>query len=697
MRWSMVRILWFKELMEMLRDRRTLAVMILLPIVLYPALGLFTSQARVQHRAALKRRKISLGWVKHPRCTTWLRKHLLSKHRVHFYASLSEAERALHEKQIDAFLSCADPISKPQTSPVLRSLRDVPNPYILKLHYQSTRDVSKMAQRRLVKVLRTQHRLAVEQRLRDVRVPGHIHRIFELKAVDRANAQQRGQDLLGRILPLLIVLMTVMGAFYPAIDLTAGEKERGTLETLLTAPISSLEIVAGKYLTVLCIALLTGLLNLLSIGFTFRQSIQLSGARGALSMDVHVGQIALLVLWIFLTAALAAALMLTIASLARSFKEGQNYVTPAYMASFFPAFLTTLPASEATTLSALVPFMNVSFAMKHTLKNNLSWSFSGLTLLSMVLMIAVCVRLAARFFQHEELLFRSHPISWKRLFLDASESSSESVSKPSVRDVLVLCAVLFVLLFYVGMEAQKASLLVGLLITLWVLFLGVTAIWSRVRGFNFQETFSLRTFSPRLIPPTITLVLSLFPFVIVFSAIISSWFSPAQQQQFEQLNHHLLRFFEQQPLWLLWFVIAFSAGFCEEFVFRGFVFSGLRQRLHPGWAMVWSGLLFGLFHLQLVRLFPTTVLGILLGWLCWRSGSIFLAMFAHTLHNTLVLWISWHSESVLAVFQSHAILIFSGGALGLGLSLWMIWQLTDVQEHSSVSKEENVHLPASKP
>ncbi len=170
------------------------------------------------------------------------------------------------------------------------------------------------------------------------------------------------------ILPLIMVLMIAVGAFYPAVDLTAGEKERGTFETLLSTPTSKIEIVAGKFLTVFALAMTTGILNLASMAATFillaSQIQPLLG--GQINFEVHLPfQAFFIILFVMVPLAFfISAVMMSVAVMTRSFKEAQNYVTPVFMAIMLPGVFAGMPGAELTAANQFIPIYNVVLLFK---------------------------------------------------------------------------------------------------------------------------------------------------------------------------------------------------------------------------------------------------------------------------------------------------------------------------------------------
>ena len=142
---------------------------------------------------------------------------------------------------------------------------EIPAPQIF---WNSTNDKSQIAFRRVDQVVHHWQEAIAEQTLKDSNVPIAAAQPVKFADKDVAEPSQREAAMWSKILPFVLLIWALTGAFYPAIDLCAGEKERGTLETLLSSPAERSEIVAGKMLTVMLFSMATSILNLVSMGFT---------------------------------------------------------------------------------------------------------------------------------------------------------------------------------------------------------------------------------------------------------------------------------------------------------------------------------------------------------------------------------------------------------------------------------------------
>ena len=212
----------------------------------------------------------------------------------------------------------------------------------------------------------------------------------------------------------MVILLCMTGGMYPAMDLTAGEKERGTMETILSSPIPRLDLVLGKFFLVLTASLVTAALSVVSMGVSFwgmqnMKSLDLSKNPDAAGMQLHIGFTAVLSVFLMALplAVLFSAGLITISLFAKSYKEAQSYVSPLMILVIVPAVAAMLPGIELTSKLALIPILNVSLLCKELVTGTYHWNFIALIFLSTCVYAAIALFLAVKMFQREDVLFRS--------------------------------------------------------------------------------------------------------------------------------------------------------------------------------------------------------------------------------------------------------------------------------------------------
>jgi sodium transport system permease protein len=275
------------------------------------------------------------------------------------------------------------------------------------LVYDSSQSLSKEAYDRLEAFVEALERHEIELRLTAHELSPGFVRPFDLKPANIASASRQIQAVIGGFLPYLIILFCFFGAFYPSLDLTAGEKERFTLETLLLAPVSRVEIAAGKFIVVFAAAIIAAVLTTTSMALTFTHGVLPEGAAEAFDLEFEPLALVLTVSLLIPIAALFSALLLGVALCARSFKEAQSYATPLQFVIIVPAIAALMPDLETKLGMAWIPLMNVSLLMKELLKGNYLWEFYAITLGSMLVLTAIVLWWASWLFRRETVLMRT--------------------------------------------------------------------------------------------------------------------------------------------------------------------------------------------------------------------------------------------------------------------------------------------------
>lgn len=226
--------------------------------------------------------------------------------------------------------------------------------------------------------------------------------------VDTADKRENLGEKIGGLIPYLLIPLVLMGATYPAIDLGAGEKERGTLETLLLTPITRTQLVLGKFITLLAASIATTTITVLSMGIWISIAItfvDLAVVKTAFS-SLRVLDLALIFIILLPVAAIFSSLALAISIYARSFKEAQNYMTPLTMGVIFPIIIALLPNVELTAKTAFIPVTNVALAIKEIIKGTIDYTLLGLIFLATVLVAGALLAFCVKWFNKEEVLFR---------------------------------------------------------------------------------------------------------------------------------------------------------------------------------------------------------------------------------------------------------------------------------------------------
>jgi len=467
-----------------------------------------------------------------------------------------------------------------------------------------------------------------------------------LRWVEIAQGEEVAANIWSKMFPALMVIMTLTGAFYPAIDLGAGEKERGTMETLLISPAKRIELVFGKFLTVMMFSIGTALMNLLSMGLTGQHMASvLGGAETRLNLEFpgFESLIWLLILLIPL-AALFSALCLALATFAKSTKEGQYYLTPLLMVVLGLTLFCLMPGVEITPLYSVVPVVNVALLLKGML---LSTSQSGDLLMYAVPVLvssigysALAIWWAIDLYNSEGVLFREAEKFDVRQWFVSLTRDKEPV--PAIPEA-VFCFLIIMMLQFVAMNYLKPDInaadsdrqILRTLVIQQLTMIACPAIFmALILTTSLKATLRLRMPSLTSMIMGVSLAFFVHPLSIELSGfMVERGILPPPPPEISRVSEILSG--SSLPAVMILGVLAVTPAVCEEIAFRGFILSGLARGGRLKVAVIVSSMMFGIVHMIPQQAFNAALVGLVIGLLAVHSRSLFPAIAFHLCSNTI--------------------------------------------------------------
>jgi sodium transport system permease protein len=670
LRWSNVLVIFRREVRDQLRDRRTLFMIFVLPMLLYPILGIGVVQlsAAFEQKA---RTVVVVGPEFLPEDPP-----LLNPARGGFEPSLFETKsetRRLVVRAEPARGAWLDAKSRENAtrSGVADAVVTIPEnlrqqierkePLQIAVVYDSADERSQLTYLRLEKVLDSWRERIVARRLRQDHLPPAYTEPIKVEPVDVATEAELGSSVWARLFPFLLVMMSLTGAFYPAVDICAGEKERGTMETLLISPASRAEIVLGKFFTVLLASVSTALLNLVSMALTGLQlAHQVAATAGGTTLGSASSRRAVAMiappslstaLWIVLLliplAVFFSAVCLALAVLARSMKEGQYYMTPLYLVCLPLIFLSLAPGIELNLFYSLVPITGVALLLKSLIQGdyNVATRYFLPVLVPTAVYGAVALRWAVDQFQREDVLFREAERfdlkAWVRhLFRDKEPTPTGGEALLCFALMLTSAWFLTQYLASAGFASSTAAMAAGQIAFVLTPPLAMGLLLTSAP----RRTLRLKWPAPRYLALAAGLALALNPLVNELRPVVERLFPISGEVK--ELLERLMGGVRDLPTALLLFAVI--PAVCEEVAFRGYILSGLEHTYRPRTAIVLSALLFAFMHVLLSlfqQFFNAALLGLVLGLLAVRSGSLLPGIVFHAINNGLaVTTAAWASS-----------------------------------------------------
>jgi sodium transport system permease protein len=393
-------IVYRKELTDTLRDRRTLISSILVPILLFPVLILGVAGLAifvVQKTRTEGSRVMLLGAEHAPR----LAERLEREKTLRLTPPAADYTAQIDAKSLRAALEIP-----PQMEERLRSNPEETQTATIYWYEGELR--SQTAVLTIERAVADYREEVLAARLAERNLPAEVLKPFVAERKNVVSAERITGNILGLLLPYFFITLALTGAMYPAMDLTAGEKERGTMETILASPVGRAELVLGKFLLVLTASLVTTALSIVSFGVTILGGAELlRGVTPGLVVAVSTKAAAAVFFILLPLAILFSAALLAIAVMARSYREAQTYLTPLMFVVILPAMAAFLPGVELNTRLALIPILNVSLVSREIFTGQYPWGLIALIFGSTLVYAAAAIGLAIRQFQREEVLFRT--------------------------------------------------------------------------------------------------------------------------------------------------------------------------------------------------------------------------------------------------------------------------------------------------
>jgi sodium transport system permease protein len=697
MNWRHVQLIYHREMRDQLRDRRTLFTITILPLLLYPLLGMLMMQvAQFKREQTVHVRIVGLEYW--PATIPLVRRGGPDNDRLVFDAVdspnaasqtfeieltqwpdsgaspseiVTRLRDSLGEHAADVLLvveptfatrlsqrAAAASLKDNATnanSPPPADTADASSPSGLTVIANLARDRSQLGLARLKSRLDAWHQRWIAAQLAEVGIDPALVAPIPFDQLDTSDKSIRSAILWSKVLPFVMLIWALTGAFYPAIDLCAGEKERGTLETLLSSPARRREIVWGKLLTVATFSVLSALLNIVSMyattGFIVEQlSRQGAGEMAAVFGRLPVHAFGWLLLLLVPMAAFFSATALAVAALARSTKEGQYYLMPLMLFALPLVALPMIPDLELSLATSLVPVSGAILVVRAFIEGRLLDGFMYLPFVVFVtsLCCLLAIRWAVRQFESEAVMFseveRWNLQTWlKQVWRE--RGSHASPTEAVLCGVIILVATFFAQFVISSGELTWDAMAGQVFTTQLGLILGPALLMAVVLTRSLRQALRLHRVPLIQLLAALVLGVALHPSYMLLAEAIRGIvkIGPETLAVLEQVSTII----NAQELWAILLVLALVPAVCEELTYRGFIFGGLLRNNGVLRAILVSSVFFGLAHSFLQQSIAATLMGLLLGIIAWRTGSVLCTMLIHVVNNTLSLSLSWLSAREL--------------------------------------------------
>lgn len=411
MNFKNIKTIWKKEIKDTVRDRRTMLSMVLIPMLLMPVILIgmvkfIESQEKTQEEQVVK--VAILGGEN----AQQIAKAVEEQEKTEIIQITGDVESAVAKEEIDAAI-----VIPQDFSTKIENQEPVQIEFINKSTNINAANVYAM----ISAAVSDFNSVMLQQRFDKQGINPNILSDVKIVPKDVATDKETSGFILGLIIPLFIVIYAIVGGQYTAIDVSAGEKERKTLEALLLTPAKRVEIVMGKFLAVSTVALTSIVIAIGSLYLSFKFAGDMGGAMqtnmGASSaasaasfpdLNFSVEPQAAILLFavsIFLVL-MFSAIILSISIFAKSFKEAESYIGPAYMLVVLPiVFINSAPAFEPGLGHFAIPAVNAVLLFKEILMGTYDTGHILLTFVSLIIFSAVAILIATKIYSKEKVLF----------------------------------------------------------------------------------------------------------------------------------------------------------------------------------------------------------------------------------------------------------------------------------------------------
>lgn len=653
MNYRKLKTLYKKEIMDVIRDKKTILTMVVLPVILYPVLFLVIMQVMTMISTSQQERTYYIAYdqvaeKEQKALNDWITGEEDNLEYIIKEVESDNPKEDLEKENIDAYITTA--VTESQV--------------VYEIHYLSAVTNSATVSDMLEEEIDSYARKMAEENAaaRGLDVKKVLYPVAS-KLTDQSSNESSIGSILGSIIPFLMITSILMGSMYPAIDATAGEKERGTLETLLTLPIGNMELIMSKFLSVATIAVISVFINVLSMGgiaaYLYATISALSQGAGAFRLGSFIPAILISVVCIIAFALFMSAVVMCVCAFAKSFKEANNYVTPLTLIVVLTGYIGFIPNVELSTTTAIIPVANICLLMKNLLVFKYDFTLILMVLLSNVIYAFISVWFLGRIYNSESILF-GESASGIKLF--ERRKNIKKGSMPTIQESLLILVVALLLMVYIGGIMSLSHPVMGVVVPQF--FIGVLPVLAciYIKG-NAKEIFGLKIPKGKDMLGALCLYIGAGSLSMLIGNLLSMVF-PDNSQSLNEEYANLLDGVSFVPALLL---IALTPAICEELMYRGYMFTAFKHKMSLPKAVFFVSILFGISHMSLIKVIPTAVLGAALAYAMHKADSIAASSMMHFLNNGFSVFILYYGNCIAFLNEEEMVVPLMIGLMVLSV------------------------------
>ena len=680
---KIVKTLIKKEMLDVLRDKKTVIMMLVVPVILYPLIFIGAMQLVLAITSSMEEQNYRIA-IEAEDDGAFLHKLTEQGNKWKDKGTVTGSDEAENTDETSYTITIVDAQSIDDYEVALENeeldvyIRGTMQDGKLKydVYYISSVTNSDYAMNIVMDVFDEYREELTRGKIKDAGLD--IHEILEpvlYEGQDTASNEQFLGSLMGAILPFMLVISLLMGTMYPAIDTTAGERERGTLETILTLPVTNRQLIVSKFLTVAVIGMISAFLNIISMGgiaVYMYKILDMQTDVAAFDMAKFYPAILVSVLSIFAFSLFISAVTMCVTAFAKSYKEANNYITPLMLVVMFIGYIGFIPNIELTQTVAMIPVANICLLIKNMLVFKIDYMMIAVVLISNIAYAVFAILFLSKIYDSESILF-SDGKGGLQLFEKRENLPRGGV--PTVSDVWFVVSLTIVLVLYAGSMLQLKFGLGGVFGTQLIILLVPLAIVLYAkkdicRTYGFHRTGAVSFLGAFFV------ILGFYPINLVVSCGLISLFPQSADNVVTTFSSIM-----DGSVVSVFFVIAVAPAICEEMLFRGLIYNSMKARYRISVTIGVVAVLFGIYHMSLVKFIPTGLLGLALCYVAYKTGSIYPSMMMHFINNAFSVVVSYYPEQIEKIFPilyqesmslSDALLLGGVGVVFLGIGLMML-------------------------
>ena len=385
-----------KELKETLRDKRTLIMMLVIPILIFPLILNVVVGVSSSFEESAENKNLKIGILGEPddyfaQKLKEIPNALGPKTLIPYHGDSTKMRADLKEEKLDLIFIYDSKFSEKL---------DKMEPAKLVCSFDKTNIGYDQRAQKYVQFIEAGEKL---KRYETLNIDEQQITPFEIAYENSASNQKMIGELVGGFLPYIFIAFGFMGCMYPAIDLFTGEKERGTIETLLTTPVSRWQFLVGKMLVIILSGLMASFFALLGLflSINFMDIIPEPEIMKVVNQILSIGFVLKLFFLLLPLTVFFAGIMIPIAVYTKTFKEAQSIIAPLNILVLLPAMAGLFPGIELNIKTAMIPILNIVLTTKGLIGGHIDYSLLALSFLVMLILAVIAVMISFKQFGKE--------------------------------------------------------------------------------------------------------------------------------------------------------------------------------------------------------------------------------------------------------------------------------------------------------